>query len=513
MMQNQRAATLKWLFAVMSGIAIVCSIWGLMNAEAGVMVKSIKIGTTPATIFRPASERPSQVIVIAHGFAGSQQLMQTIALGLAQNDYTAITFDFSGHGRNPNPLDGSITETTGATRSLISDMAGVVSYARKLGDGRVAVMGHSMASDIVVRFAQTEPGIDATITISMFSPVVTATSPPNLLVIVGEWETSLRDEAQRVVSLVTPSGQAKAGKTYGNPAIGTGRRFSISPHVEHASVLFSRETVRESIKWLDTVYGIQRSTPITLHARGAWILLLLGAAVVLAWPLSKLLPTVVFPNRGAGLGWRRLWFPILMPMVATPVILYFLPTQFLPVLLADYLALHFATYGILTVIGTYLVQRDPGSSFGGTVFYRRFCTATLLVVAFQIVALILPVNRFVTSFLVGNERLVLLLILLAGTLCYFLADEWMSRGKETGRGAYTVSKVAFLISLGIAIAMNLERLFFLVIIVPIIFAFFVVYGLMSRWIYTATGHPLVAGLANAFAFAWSIAVTFPLLAA
>jgi hypothetical protein len=49
-------------------------------------------------------------------------------------------------------------------------------------------------------------------------------------------------------------------------------------------------------------------------------------------------------------------------------------------------------------------------------------------------------------------------------------------------------------------------------IVPVIVPFFLVYGLLSRWIYTRTGHPLIAGAASALAFAWAIGVTFPLLA-
>jgi hypothetical protein len=42
--------------------------------------------------------------------------------------------------------------------------------------------------------------------------------------------------------------------------------------------------------------------------------------------------------------------------------------------------------------------------------------------------------------------------------------------------------------------------------------FFLIYGLFSAWAYRRTGHPFVAGIANAFAFAWAIAVTFPLVA-
>jgi len=36
-----------------------------------------------------------------------------------------------------------------------------------------------------------------------------------------------------------------------------------------------------------------------------------------------------------------------------------------------------------------------------------------------------------------------------------------------------------------------------------------VYGLFSGWAYHRTYHPMVGALANAIAFAWAIAVTFP----
>jgi hypothetical protein len=77
---------------------------------------------------------------------------------------------------------------------------------------------------------------------------------------------------------------------------------------------------------------------------------------------------------------------------------------------------------------------------------------------------------------------------------------------------YAVSKLAFLVSLTIAVTLHPHRPFFLAMIVPVIVPFFMVYGLLSRWIYNGTGHPLIAGTASALAFASAIGVTFPLLA-
>jgi len=63
----------------------------------------------------------------------------------------------------------------------------------------------------------------------------------------------------------------------------------------------------------------------------------------------------------------------------------------------------------------------------------------------------------------------------------------------------------------LAIALNLHRLFFLIIIVPVILVFFIIYGLFSTWTYRATRHPLAAAIGNAVVLAWAIAVTFPLV--
>jgi len=109
---------------------------------------------------------------------------------------------------------------------------------KPLGDGRLALPGHSMASDIVVRAAQARDDVTATVAVSMFSRAVTADSPRDLPVIVGQWEGMLIDEARRVVSLsLAPGEEARAGVTYGDPGAGAGRRMAIIPNVEHAAAV------------------------------------------------------------------------------------------------------------------------------------------------------------------------------------------------------------------------------------------------------------------------------------
>lgn len=515
---TRRSVLPDLVLGLAAGLAIVVALWQLLATTAGLDITRTQVGPTPVTVYRAAGTPPAPVVVIAHGFAGSQQLMQPFAVTLARNGYVAVTFDFLGHGRNGERLGGDITRVAGTTTFLVDEVARVAAYAKTLpgGDGRLAVLGHSMASDIVVRYAQSDPAVAATVAVSMFSPAVTAQTPRNLLVVVGDFERRLKQEALRAVGLAV-GGPVEPGVTYGSFADGTARRAAFSPHVEHIAVLYSDASSREALAWLDAAFGRRGSGYV--DDRGAFIGLLILGLVLLAKPLARLLPQVSDTPRGAGLPWRTLWPVAVAPAVLTPLLLWKVPTDFLPVLVGDYLAMHFGLYGLLTALGLVLVRRRSPTAGdvsararpAGRVRIVALLVAAAAVALYSIAALGGAIDSFVTSFVPVTPRLPLVLALLAGTLPWFLADEWATRGEGAGRGAYAATKLLFLVSLAVAVALNLAKLFFLILIVPVILAFFVVYGLFSRWAYLRTGHPLVGGLANALAFAWAIAVTFPML--
>jgi hypothetical protein len=197
----------------------------------------------------------------------------------------------------------------------------------------------------------------------------------------------------------------------------------------------------------------------------------------------------------------------LVPAVLTPLLLWKLPTDFLPLLLGDYLALHFALYGALTLAGlAWAGRRLPRANAVALV------GAIVLASAWALLSIGLPVDRYVFNVRPEAVRLPLIAVMFVSALPYFLADEWLTRDAGAAPGAYLVTKLCFLLSLVGAIALNPGRLFFLAIIVPAILLLFVVYGLFSRWAGRASGHPAVAAVANALAFGAFIAVTFPLVA-
>jgi hypothetical protein len=492
-------------------LAIAIGLWQLASATTGLVVTGARVGSIPVTVYRLAGAAPGPAVVIAHGFAGSQQLMQPFAVTAARNGYVAVTFDFPGHGRNPAPLPGGLEDHDARTESLARALDAVVGFARgEAGsDGRVALLGHSMASETVVTHAQADDDVAATIAVSLFSPGVTAVSPRNLLVIDGALESSmLLDEGRRIIA-AAGGDAARPGITYGRFEDGTARRLALSPGVEHIGVLYSRASMREALDWLDAVF--ERRGSGFVDGRGPWLGVLYAGVVLLGWSLARLLPRVSRVPLGSGSSWRRILLLGGAPALLTPLLLWKVPSDFLPLLLGDYLVLHFAVYGLLTAAGMRLLGNPAPQRPVERPSIARLAVAAATVAVFGIGAIGWPTDAFAFSFVPGAGRAWLVAGMLLGTLPYFLADEWLTRGAGARRGAYAFTKSCFLLSLMLAVALNLPKLFFLIIIVPAMVAFFLVYGLFSAWAYRRTGHPWVAGLANALAFAWAIAVTFPVV--
>ncbi len=496
----------RLVVAVLALAAILVGLWQLEAAEAGLIVTPGHVGVIPVTVFARSATEPAPVVVVAHGFAGSQQLMLPFATTLAQNGFRVVTFDFPGHGRNPAPLTGGLADNDARNAVLMGALDAVVGFAHGLPGGQqMALLGHSMASDVVVRYARAHPEIQATVAVSLFSPGVTAASPRNLLVIAGALEPAMiRDEGLRIARM-TGGEAAQQRVTYGRFEDGTARRSTLSGGVEHIGVLFSRQSLVETLDWLDQAFG--RRGDGWVDARGPWLGLLYGGLVALAWPLSALLPRVSAVPLGAGLGWRGLLPLAALPALLAPLVLWRLPTDFLPSLLGDYLTVHYAVYGLLTAAGLWLLRRPVR----GCAPAVPLLLATALVAGYCILAIGLPIDRYVTSFLLPPGRVPIMLAVLVGTLLYSAADEWATRGPGARWGAYAATKACFVLSLVFAIALNPARLFFLVIIVPVILVFLLVYGLFSGWAYRRTGHPLVGAAAVALAFAWAIAATFPVV--
>jgi pimeloyl-ACP methyl ester carboxylesterase len=494
-----RKLALRWIATAVGILCIGSGVWQLERERFDVSIEQLEVDQTPATVYRRDGGAAAPAVVIAHGFAGSRQLMEAYALTLVRAGYVAVSFDFEGHGRNPTPMTGDITRVDGTTQLLMHELGRVIDAALALPsvDGRVALLGHSMASDIIVRQAIADPRVAATVAVSMFSEAVTASQPRDLLIVTGEWETFLRQEALRNLRLAEPS--ATEGTTVGDPSSGTGRRAVVAPDVEHVSVLYSPTALREARAWLDAVFGRASSGPVS--ATGGPILLLLLGIVVLAWPLSLLLPkgeTVPSP-----LSLRTFLMAAVVPAVSTPVVLSFLNTRILPVLVADYLAAHLLVYGLIA-LG---LMRWRGIKFGRVAWIPALALAVYGIVVFGG-----ALDRYVASFWPIPSRLPIIAAIAAGALPYMLADSLITEGGRAALWRVLAARGIFIASLGAAVALDFKRLFFLLIIIPVIVVFFTIFGVMGGWVGRKTGSPCAVGIGLGLLLAWALGVSFPMFA-
>jgi hypothetical protein len=497
------------IFLTLALLAICLALVALRAQTRNLVTIEATVGDIPVVVAQKPGHAPAPAVVIAHGFSGSRQLMAPLATTLAQNGYVAVTFDFSGHGRNPRPMSGGVVDFARSTAVLLDDIDRVVAFARTLpgADGRIAVAGHSMATDLIVRAARRDPTIEAVVALSFFAQDVEPGSPKNLLIVDGAWESQrLIDAGLRAVA-ATAGGPARPGITYGESATGARRRLALARGAEHIGVLYSADALAESLAWLNTVFG--RSEAGFIDARGKWLALLFGGLILLARPLAHLLPTLAPAPLGAGFSWRRLAPRAIMPALLTPLLLWKAPTDFMPILLGDYLTAHLALYGLLTAAGLRI-----GRAAAATTRPRPlapFLACSVAVAAYYTLVLGAPLDAYVVSFAPTARRALLLVPIFVGCAAYFLADEWLTRGPGAARGGYLFSKFCFIASLGIAVALNPRRLFFLIIIAIVIVILLAVYGLVGRWVYARTRDPRPGALGAAFGLAWAIAVCFPIV--
>ncbi|WP_187429886.1 hypothetical protein ROLI_018150 [Roseobacter fucihabitans] len=471
--------------ALIAALVIIISVAVLETARIGVQISSFEIDATPVTHYTTG---PGPMVVLAHGFAGSQQMMQGYALPLARAGYNVFAFEFMGHGRHSQPMSGDVSAIEGTTRLLVAQTQRVIDAVTN-DNGKTVLIGHSMATDILVRAAAERDDIGPMVLISAFSQEITATKPLNLLLVSGAWEAGLRGFGLEAVQMITPD--ASEGETLSKDGIT--RRAVAAPFNEHVSVLQSRVARRETLIWLDGYFN--RQSDVRILPTGWAILGLLGGLVALFYNMISFLPA----REPVALPPSRLQMVITLgaPVLVAPLLAVPLKPSFLPVLVADYLMLHLLIFGVIQLgllrFWRATLGRGP---FGGLAMLLAFCA----IFAFAL-------DRYAANFMPTSERLWIIAIILLGTLPYMVADTVLSTQASLLRRACL--RGGFLVSLAIAVFLDFEGLFFLIMIAPVLLLFYAVFGTIGRSAAAKSG-PLPCGMALGFVLAWALGVSFPL---
>jgi pimeloyl-ACP methyl ester carboxylesterase len=332
---------------VIGFILVVISIWQIAAAQNGLDVINLPTTNPPVTIITPSNAAPSSrpTILIAHGFAGSSVLMRGFALTLAKAGYTTISWDFEGHGVNPNPFS-----LTSESNDLIHNAESALAEAETTGlidIQHIAILGHSMGTGVALAYGIIHPDTYATVAISPVSQSVSPTLPHNLLLMAGSLEPQFVANAEKLLAM--------AGGQRDDLTSGTARKLVIVPNVEHISVLFSPTAHSSARSWLDGTFGPQPGASNYIDRRIIWF----GLGIVGFIFLSRASLITLSATSGKNNPIAPLWLRVIALLggsIAATVILWLVSisgvkiNQLLGLLVGGYILIWYGMAGVISLV-------------------------------------------------------------------------------------------------------------------------------------------------------------------
>lgn len=280
----------KRLALLVLAILLIVSSWlGVAFARSGLDVRSFQKEGVPLLYLAPQGAKTIPGILVAHGFAGSKQLMLGYGHVLAHAGYAVMLWDFDGHGAN-----GTRLERYELQQNLERALQALLEQPQ-VDPGRLALLGHSMGSGIVMNAGiRDRERFAATVAVSPTGANVTPQSPRNLQLQAGSGEGRFVGNAERLL--------AQAGGENTNLATGQGRELVVIPGVEHITILFSDGSHQSALRWLDAAFGRtndsqyrdRRMAWYGLHLLG-WLIGLAAISPLLTHP--PFIPTKIAPIR------------------------------------------------------------------------------------------------------------------------------------------------------------------------------------------------------------------------
>jgi dienelactone hydrolase len=537
---NQRRSS--WLLGIVALLLTVPATVAIASADSGLERGSVVVDGVPVTTLLADPGTRSPVAVVAHGFAGSAQLMDSIGIGLARAGYATVLLDFTGHGTNGErlPLDG----TSPTTDVLDADLGAVVAWAQMqpwADPARIGLVGHSMGAGAVVRYAVTDARgagvITSTVALSLPSadpvPSGEPTVPRNLLLLVGANEQQrFTDAALGAVTAAYPG--AELGESFGSSVDGSARGSEVIPRADHITILFSTDALQQTVDWFDSSVGAPSSGHRVGGSSIGWLLVLTVGAAIGFVPLARL----AFPGRpvvaeayvqpaaafaGAGEAPTRarrgagavLLLSVLASVVGSLVAAALTPlADLVPLAVGGYVLVWFAAAGAASFLLALVLRRrtpripptvnlnDPPATFPW-----RDLWATLAMTSYAVVALGLVAQQTWTAFAFAGDRARWLLLVELAFITWFWADDRLV-GQRWWLGVLT-RVVAVGVLLGSVVVLGAPG--FLTLLVPLMAVVLLVLLVYGQTVTRRAQLPWAAALVQAIPLAYLVTTTFPLV--
>jgi hypothetical protein len=281
------------LIVLVGAIVLILLSWQQVRAaQNGLIVRHVNQDGLPLRFIVAEGVEDAPGVVVAHGFAGSQQLMLAYGYALANAGYGVILLDFAGHGANGVT---AVRESDALTDNVALATA-VLQSQPEIDRNQLALLGHSMGSRAILEAGVNQGDLyRATIAVSPGNvESVNENWPRNLLLTAGLWERPFLENAEAVF--------ARAGGPNPDFSQDRARALLSVPNAEHISILFRPLSHDAARDWLDNVFGVQRVSAYR-DTRMVWY-----GVHLLAWLAALLAVSPLLPKGAAGQGRRKPWY-------------------------------------------------------------------------------------------------------------------------------------------------------------------------------------------------------------
>ncbi len=492
----------KFLLLVLMLAVVVGTQFMIGQQQADVVLTHEQLAGNPVDRYAAVGS-PQGTVLVAHGFAGSKELMQYWGFALARQGFDTYLFDQPGHGEQVQPLPEWRSLANNPLGRNLQAMIAELTATGRAEAGRIALVGHSMGGAAVVAAAMEQnPAIVATVAISAaYSDPLPPDLPVNLLSLVAE-----RDPASIRAAAAALEPQSATRKTVDFPG------------KNHLTIIYDPQAFDQAIGWIHQAMGT-RPVPIAPVAPWGWILAalagglgtVLSVAALLAPPESRA-KTGRQPSLGFLTGLVALSVAALSAVLAT----VYLRVSWVGVAVLDYLLPYFAIMALVLWLLRFLWPRD--FAFPLTQGGDGVAGATLrgLGVTLAYLGALVPVIQMnLTHHMPTLPRIMPLLISAVVLWLYFVQEEGLKRavahqhGVVAGLGLGLISKLVIVGTWLGATALPNPPIF-LTLTIPITVVVLVVLELIATFMGVQRFSSAAAATVNAVVLAWAVAVTFPL---
>ena len=462
---------------------------------------------TPVKTFSPPTPPYNGAVLLVHGYGGSKEMLQGLAIRLAKEGFYTFSLDLPGCGDSQGKF--SMDQNLAALESAYYNLLG----RALLTPDKVALIGHSLGGTVAMQFAELRREIRSTISLSAVPKQLPSPPLRNLLVLAEEHGAPVL--LQGIESLWE---EGFVNDFSGDFTSGAARSATLVPGTNHLTIVYSTEVHDRISHWLRSAFQIS-DNEVKTQPRNRWIILAHLSSLLLFVPLaytifahipaSEELLIVSTKSRPLSLA---AWVPSALLGGLLSSLLPYRP--WIPLRVADYFSWALFFSGLLIVLSSFAL------GFKIRIQRQSIWKPLLAGVSFFLYiywSFGLAANREWIHFgLSGGRWLVLLKIALLVAPLFFALELALRQYQQQSGLIRTLLLSWFVygvLLLGLFIpstfGVGFVDIFLHRMSLPFMVVFFVVFPFLSTFLFSAVGSTICGALWNTLIYSWLLAAPFP----